>query len=110
MVNKANKINRIIGRSSAINISNSGGTEEIARYLQNIHECQIFYEENISLKNIMIFFKDKDSKIFLLGASKIFILRFFLFTLIYKCNPSVVYIKTTNKATSLMSLLLFCII
>lgn len=97
MVNKANKINRIIGRYSAINISNSGGTEEIARYLNNIYECEISYEEKISLKNIMNLFKHKDSKVFLLGASKIFILKFLFSTLIFKCNPSVVYIKTTNK-------------
>ena len=97
MVNKANKINRIIGRSSAINISNSGGTEEIARYLHNIYECEISYEEKTSLRDIINLFKDKDSKIFLLGASKVFILRFLLFTLIFKCKPSVIFIKTTNK-------------
>ena len=97
MVNKANKINRIIGRSSAINISNSGGTEEIARYIHNIYDCEIFYEEKISFKDTINFLKDKDTKIFLLGASKIFILRFFLSTLIFKCKPSVIFIKTTNK-------------
>lgn len=97
MVNKANKVNRIIGRSSAINISNSGGTEEIARYLQNIYECEISYEEKISLKKILNLFKNKDTKLFLLGASKIFILKFLLFTLVYKSIPSIFYIKTTNK-------------
>lgn len=97
MVNKANKVNRIIGRSSAINISNSGGTEEIARYLQNIYECEISYEEKISLKFFLNLFKNKDTKLFLLGASKIFIFKFLLFTLVYKSIPSIFYIKTTNK-------------
>ena len=109
MVSSAYKINTIIGRSSAINIANSGGTEEIARYLNNIHDCKIVYEEKIQLKYILSLFKDKDSRIFLLGASKNLIFKILLLSLIYIRIPKVEYIKTTyknNKKDLLLSFLL----
>ena len=109
MVSSAYKVNTIIGRSSAINIANSGGTEEIARYLNNIHNCNIVYEEKIHLKYILSLFKDKDSRIFLLGSSKILIFKILLLSLIYIRIPKIEYIKTThknNKKDLLLSFLL----
>ncbi|MDC0570212.1 hypothetical protein OAO60_01165 [bacterium] len=100
MDTKSNKISKIIGRSSAINIHNIGGTEEIARFLVKKEHAQIIKEESIGLFQLTQIIKSDKNKLFILGASKFFIIKLLLISSMYKKIAHIEYIKTSNKTNS----------
>ena len=97
---KNNKVTKIIGRTSAINISNIGGTEEIARFLINLESADVVQEESIDAKKLIQLVRSNGNKLILLGASKLFIIKILIISSIFSNIAHIEYIKTSNKTNS----------
>lgn len=97
MGTKANKkIVKIFGRSSAVNIRNRGGTEEIAKYFVDTHHAEIITEENLKFADLLRIVRSNNLNLILLGASKITSIKIFIYSFLSKNAAEITYIKTSN--------------
>ena len=96
MGNKNTNKTIIIGRNSAIDISNRGGTEEIARYFLREESASTLKENEFSYRELSRSSSKEKIKIILLGASKIRAIQIFLSQILLP-NVKIQFIKSSYR-------------
>lgn len=94
---KANKITKVIGRGSAIDINKIGGTEEIARFMVNTESAEVLKEESINFSELIKLIECSNNKLILLGSSKYFLIKISIISLLKSNIARIEFIKTSNK-------------
>jgi len=97
--NELNNKTIIVGRKSAIDISNRGGTEELAKYFVRKENAELLSQGKLSIIRLRNLSLEGRYKIILLGVSKIKSIQIFFFASLFARNIKIQFIKTSYKTT-----------